>query len=117
MRWFWTHLGYNLGVRAVEKISAASDIISKAATVLGCTVIGGLIASYVKIEVQTQIYVNEAKTVALQADFFDMIFPNILSIGYVFLMYYFLKKKQTSPVVLILATFLLAIALSFFGIL
>ena len=117
MRWFWTHLGYNLGVKAIEKISAASDIISKAATVLGCTVIGGLIASYVHIEVQTQIYVNEAKTVALQEDFFDMIFPNILSIGYVFLIYYFLKKKQISPVVLILVTFVLAIVLSFFGML
>jgi len=117
MRWFWTHLGYNLGTKAIGKITAASDIISKAATVLGCTVIGGLIASYVNIEVQTQIYVNEAKTVAIQADFLDMIFPNILSIGYVFLMYYFLKKKQVSPVVLILATFVLAIILSFFGIL
>ncbi len=84
---------------------------------MGCTVIGGLIASYVSINVQTEIVVNEAKTVALQADFFDMIFPNILSIGYVFLMYYFLKKKKVSPVVLILATFVLSIVLSFFGIL
>ena len=69
------------------------------------------------INVQTEIVVNEAKTVALQSDFFDMIFPNILSIGYVFLMYYFLKKKKVSPVVLIVVTFLLSIALSFLGIL
>lgn len=46
-----------------------------------------------------------------------MIFPNILSIGYVFTMYYFLKNKKVSPVVLILVTFGLAILCSFFGIL
>jgi PTS system galactosamine-specific IID component len=117
MRWFWTRLGYNLGTKAVTQITSTSEILAKAATVLGCTVIGGLIASYVSIDVQTQIVVNEAKTVSLQTDFFDMIFPNILSIGYVFLMYYFLTKKKASPVVLILVTFVLSIVLSFFGIL
>lgn len=117
MRFFWTRLGYNLGVKAVEKIKDTAEVIGKAATVLGCTVIGGLIASYVAIDVQTQIVVNEAKTVFLQTDFFDMIFPNILSFGYVFLMYYFLKRKKVSPVVLIITTFLLAIVLSFFGVL
>lgn len=117
MRFFWTHLGYNLGVKAVEKIQNMAETISKAATVLGCTVIGGLIAAYVSISVQTEIVVNEAKTVFLQADFFDKIFPNILSFGYVFLMYYFLKKKKVSPVILIGVTFVLAIVLSFFGIL
>ena len=117
MRIFWTHLGYDLGTRAVSTIKDTSAIIGKAATVLGCTVIGGLIASYVHIAVLSEIVVNEAKTVNIQADFFDKIFPNILSIGYVFLMYYFLKKKKVSPVVLILVTFVLAILLSFFGIL
>lgn len=117
MRWFWTHLGYNLGAKAVSQITEASEVVAKAATVLGCTVIGGLIASYVHIEVLTEIYVNEAHTVFVQADFFDKIFPNILSIGYVFLMYYFLTKKKASPVVLIVATFGVAVVGSLFGIL
>ncbi len=117
MRIFWTHLGYNLGTKAVSTIKDTSAIIGKAATILGCTVIGGLIGAYVKINVLTEIVVNEAKTVNIQADFFDKIFPNILSIGYVFLMYYFLKKKKVSPVVLIIVTFVLAIVLSFFGVL
>ncbi|MDD3254122.1 MAG: PTS galactosamine transporter subunit IID [Lachnospiraceae bacterium] len=117
MRIFWTHLGYNLGTKAVAQITSASAVIARAATVLGCTVIGGLIASYVNIQVATEIFVNEAKTVNIQADFFDKIFPNILSVGYVFLMYYFLKEKKTSPVVLILSTFILAIVCSFLGIL
>jgi len=117
MRYFLTHLGYNLGTKAVVTIKDASTVVSKAATVLGCTVIGGLIGAYVNINLATEIYVNEAKTVSLQTDFFDMIFPNILSFGYVFLMYYLLRNRKISPVVLIISTFVMAIVLSFFGIL
>lgn len=117
LRIVWTHLGYNLGVRAIEKIKNASQAISKAATVLGVTVIGGLIASYVSINVLSSIVVNETKTVSLQTDFFDKIFPNILPLGYTLLMFYLLKKKKVSPVTLILITFIGAIVLSFFGIL
>jgi PTS system galactosamine-specific IID component len=112
-----THLGYNLGTKAISQIKEASSTIGKAATVLGCTVIGGLIASYVKISVLPSVYVNEVSTVSIQADFFDKIFPNILPFGYVFLLYYLLVKKKVSPVVLIVSTFILSIVLSFFKIL
>lgn len=117
LRIVWTHLGYNLGVKAIDKIKNNSKVIGKAATVLGVTVIGGLIASYINIQVLTSIAVNETKTVYLQADFFDKIFPNILPLGYTFLMYFLLKNKKMSPIVLIFTTFIMAIALSFFGIL
>ena len=117
LRFVWTHLGYNLGTKAVGTIVEGAERIGKAATILGCTVIGALIANYVNISVALEIPVNEAKTVLVQQDFFDKIFPNILSIGYVFLMYYFLKQKKVSPVVLIIATFVVAIVCSFFGIL
>lgn len=63
MRFFWTHLGYNVGTKAISKIKETSSRIAKAATVMGCTVIGGLIAAYVKITVLSEIVVNEAKTV------------------------------------------------------
>ena len=117
LRFVWTHLGYNLGTKAVGTIVEGAERIGKAATILGCTVIGALIANYVSISVALEIPVNEAKTVLVQQDFFDKIFPNILSIGYVFLMYYFLKQKKVSPVALIVATFVVAIVCSFFGIL
>ena len=117
LRFVWTHLGYNLGTKAVGTIVEGAERIGKAATILGCTVIGALIANYVNISVALEIPVNEAKTVLVQQDFFDKIFPNILSIGYVFLMYYFLKQKKVSPVALIVATFVVAIVCSFFGIL
>lgn len=117
LRIAWTHLGYNLGVKAIDKIKHNSKVIGKAATVLGVTVIGGLIASYVKINVLTNIVVNESKTVSLQIDFFDKIFPNILPLGYTLLMYFLIKNKKISPVVLIFSTFIMSILLSFVGIL
>ena len=92
MRWFWTHLGYDLGVKAVSKIQATSTLLSHAASVLGCTVIGGLIASYVSLNVQTEIHISDANIVNLQTDFFDKIFPNILPFAYVFFMYWLLNN-------------------------
>lgn len=117
LRIAWTHLGYNLGVKAIEKLKTGTQAISKSATILGVTVIGGLIASYVHISLAPQIVVNAEKTVSLQADFIDKIFPNILPLGYVFLMYYLLKKKNVSPVVLILITFIFAVVGSLIGLL
>ncbi len=117
LRIVWTHLGYDLGVRAIDKIKASSQTISKAATILGVTVIGGLIASYVHINVLSEIAINAEHSVSLQKDFFDKVFPNILPLGYTFLIYFFLKKKKVSPVVLILGTFVMAIIMSILGVL
>jgi len=117
LRIVWTHLGYNLGVKAIDKIKTGTQAISKAATILGVTVVGGLIASYVHINLAPQIVVNAEKTVSLQKDFIDKIFPNILPLGYVLLMLYLLRKKNVSPVTLIVITFALAIIGSFVGLL
>lgn len=113
----WTHLGYTLGVKAIDKLRTQSAFISRAATILGVTVVGGLIASYVHIEVVSKIAVTAGNEVSLQKAFFDKVFPNILPMGYTLLMYYLLRAKQISPVVLILVTFLGAVALSWLGIL
>ncbi|KRO27294.1 PTS system N-acetylgalactosamine-specific transporter subunit IID [Lactiplantibacillus fabifermentans DSM 21115] len=110
-------LGYNAGTKAISKIRENSAIVSHAASILGCTVIGGLIATYVQITVKTKIPVSAGHTISIQTQFFDRIFPNILPLGYTFLLYWLLKKKNVSPVVLILATFVLAIALSWLGVL
>ena len=98
-------------------LSDASLHISKAATVLGCTVIGGLIASYVHITLLCEVPINDTVTLNIQKDFLDKIFPNLLPFGYVFLLYFLLTKKRANPIVLIVITFVLAIVLSFFGIL
>lgn len=110
-------LGYTAGTNAISRIRESSAMISRAASILGCTVIGGLIATYVQITVKTKIPVTATKSISLQSQFFDNIFPKILPLGYTFLIYYLLKKKNVSPIVLILVTFILAILLSWLGVL
>lgn len=116
-RFYTTHLGYNLGVKAIPMIKKSSETIGKAATVMGVTVIGGLIASYVKINVLTKFIINDSSSLELQSGFFDKIFPNILAFGYVFFLYYLLKNKKANPIWLIAGTFVLVLILSFFGVL
>ena len=116
-RIIWTSAGYNLGVKAINVLKENSKAISKAATVLGVTVIGGLIASYVHIQLLPQIAINADHAISLQTDFVDKILPNILPMGYTLLMFYFLKKKNINPTILILITFVAAILLSLLGVL
>lgn len=117
LRIFWAQMGYALGTKAIVKIKENSEVLSVAASVLGITVIGGLIATYIKINLLPEISISAEHAISLQKDFFDHIFPNILPLGYTFLMYYLLKNKKMSPVVLILSTFIIAIVFSFLGIL
>lgn len=112
-----THLGYNLGIKAIGNIQERSQAISKSATILGVTVIGGLIASYVNMEVLSEITISANNVVSLQTDFFDKIFPNILPLGYTMFMFYLLRNKKINPTVLILITFGLSILLSLLGVL
>ncbi|MDG5856308.1 PTS galactosamine transporter subunit IID [Clostridium beijerinckii] len=116
-RIIWTSAGYKLGVKAIDILKENSKSISKAATTLGVTVIGGLIASYVHITLLPSISISADHAISLQTDFVDKILPNILPMGYTLLMFYFLKKKNVNPTILILVTFALAILLSLVGVL
>lgn len=113
----WTRMGYSLGVKAIERIKENSQGISKAASILGLTVIGALIASYVHINLLTTIAIGPEHAISLQTDFLDRIIPNLLPMLYTFLMFFLLKRKQMNPTLLILVTFGSAILLSLVGIL
>lgn len=113
----FTHLGYNAGAKAIESISKNATKIAHAATVLGVTVVGALIATYVHINLLPEFVIGEGNVVNLQTDLIDTIFPNILPLAYTLLMFYLLKYKKVNSAILILCTFLGAIALSFLGIL
>lgn len=112
-----TKLGYKLGVQSLDIIKEHSAKISNCAIMVAMTVVGGLIASYVSVDVLTSISLGEGVDFSLQTELFDSIMPNLLPLLYVWLMYYLLKKKKLSPMVLIIATFLVAILCSFVGIL
>lgn len=117
LRIFWTHIGYNLGVKSIDMITEYSDMVAHAATILGITVIGALIASYVNITLLQVIEVEGGIQVALQTDFFDHIFPKLLPLCVTLLLFWLLKKKQANPVVLILAIIVISIICSLIGLL
>lgn len=110
------HIGYNMGTKAVDVIKDNVERVSRAASILGITVLGALIASYVHITVLTTIQAGEGNIISLQTSFFDKIFPNLLPFGFTFLMLYFVRKK-VSPVILITCALILSILLSYLGIL
>ena len=94
------HYGYNTGVKAINTLKESTKKVAHAASIVGLSVVGGLIASYIGLETPIVITAGKAK-VALQADVLDKIMPNMLPLGYAFLMYYLLKKGL-SPVKLYL---------------
>ncbi|MGP6139952.1 PTS galactosamine transporter subunit IID [Jeotgalibaca sp. A127] len=111
------HLGYGLGTKALDWIQQYSSIISNAATILGVTVVGGLIARTVHINILSTFEFIEGQTFSLQENFLDSILPNLLPIAYTLLLYWALKKKNVNPVWLILGTFVLALLFSYLGVL
>jgi PTS system galactosamine-specific IID component len=117
LRISWTHLGYNLGVRSFQTLQENSDIIANAATILGVTVMGALIANYVSIDLKPVITIGENISVSIQEAFFDTIFPKLLPMAYTMWMFYLLRKKQANPVVLILMTIAISLVCSAIGLL
>ncbi|WP_123052908.1 PTS system mannose/fructose/sorbose family transporter subunit IID [Clostridium sp. JN-1] len=115
LRFGLMHYGYNTGTRAIKALKENTRNISHAASIVGITVVGGLIASYVNLKTPLIIHAGKAK-VALQADVLDKILLGILPLGYTFLMYYLLKKGF-SPVKLIVITVVLGVLGRFLGIL
>lgn len=100
--------GYHTGVKAIATMKEKTKRISHAASIIGLTVVGGLIASMIKLKIAWVIVVGQA-SIALQEKVFDAIMPNMLPLAYTLFMYYLLKKNY-SPVKLILFTILVGIA-------
>lgn len=109
--WF-TRWGYNLGVDAVKFIGEQSAALTKAAGILGVTVVGGLIPSYVSFAFAEDLVVG---TVSIQG-IFDSIMPNILPFGLVLGLYYLFKKKNINTISLILIVIVLSCIFSILGI-
>lgn len=117
LRIVWTKLGYRLGTKSIDMLTENSEVVANSATILGVTVIGALIASYVKISLLPTIKVDGGIEVPVQSEFVDRIIPNLLPMMYTLLMFYLLKKKQISPIVLIVSTIVLAVFCSWIGLL
>lgn len=83
--------GYKTGINALAKLRTGTKELSKLASIVGLTVIGALIASYVNMTTPLVIQAGEV-AVNLQTDILDKIMPNMIPLAFTFLIYWLLKK-------------------------
>lgn len=114
--------GRKLGLSIVDKLSEKMSIISDAAGMIGVTVIAGLAATFVKMNVAISFAAGEVQegvkqsTVNIQ-EMLDKVAPSLLPVLYTMLMYYLIKKKKMTTYKLVIITVVLGTLLSVLGIL
>ncbi|NFI93964.1 MULTISPECIES: PTS system mannose/fructose/sorbose family transporter subunit IID [unclassified Clostridium] len=115
LRFFLMKYGYNTGVKALSSLKEQTKKISHAASILGLTVVGGLIASMVNLKTTMVIplgSVTGGSSIKLQEGVLDQVMPNMLALLYTFFMYKLLKKGY-SPIKLITITICLGLIAKF----
>lgn len=109
------HIGYGTGVKAVAKLKASMKYISRGASIVGLTVVGGLIAAYVNFKI-SYVWTLGKASIKVQSDILDKIMPAMIPLAYTLIMYWLLKKGL-SPIWLILITVCIGLLGSVSGIL
>lgn len=107
LRFGLMHYGYNTGTRAIDVLNQYTRKISRAASIVGLSVVGALTATYINLSIAATIKAGEIE-VAIQQDVIDQVMPKLLPLGYVFFCYWMLKKGR-SPITLIVITLLIGI--------
>lgn len=115
LRFGLMHYGYKMGVSAISKLKAFTQSFSHAASIVGVTVVGALIASYIRLTTTLEIPAGEA-IVKVQGDVIDAVMPKLLPLAYTVLMYKLIKKGY-SPVKLVGFTMVLGLIGHLIGIL
>lgn len=108
------HYGYKTGVSSIAKLKENTQKFTRSITILGLTVVGAMVASFINLTTKIVIPAGDA-TVDLQASF-DGVMPRLLPVLYTFTMLYFIKKK-VSPTLLVLLTLVIGIVGAYTGIL
>ena len=94
--------GYNAGSEAIMDFLEKGILnkLLKAASIMGCMVMGGLIVNYVKAVCGLKI-VSSTTTYSIQTNFLDQVFPSILPLAVTLLVYYLMNKKRWSSLKII----------------
>ncbi|WP_019615647.1 PTS N-acetylgalactosamine transporter subunit IID [Psychromonas ossibalaenae] len=113
LRFGLAHYAYRMGVSAIPIIKANTKKVAHAASIVGMTVIGALVATYVNLSTTLEITAGDA-VVKIQADVIDKLMPAFLPLLYTLTMFA-LVKRGWSPVRLIVLTVTLAVVGKFAG--
>lgn len=109
VRYHFTFIGYQQGKKVATEFASSLKMLTEAASILGVTVIGGLVASVVKAQLALEFTVGKV-TVSMQS-FLDKIMPNLLPLTVVLFSYWLLGKKKMNSTRLIFVLILLGILL------
>lgn len=113
LRFGLAHYAYRMGVAAIPLIKANTRKVGHAASIVGMTVIGALVATYVRLGTTLEITAGDA-VVKLQADVLDKLMPAFLPLIYTLAMYALIRRGW-SPLRLIVITVVLGIVGKFAG--
>ncbi|MBO1265406.1 PTS system mannose/fructose/sorbose family transporter subunit IID [Proteiniclasticum sp. SCR006] len=108
VRYFGLIFGYRFGTNLISSASESGIItkMSKAATIVGLTVIGAMSASMVKMK--TALAGNIGGVEFEMQSYLDQIFPLLLPLLYTLFMFWMLKKNQ-KPTTLLLTSIAIGI--------
>lgn len=113
-------LGYKLGTSVIETLSEQINKISRAATIIGITVISGLAINFVKaniaLQFSTTLETGEEQVIAFQT-ILDQILPKMLPALLTIGVYYLIKKYKWTTYKIIGLLIVLGIVGSALGIL
>ena len=107
LRFGLAHYAYRMGVAAIPLIKANTKKVGHAASIVGMTVIGALVATYVRLNTTLEIKAGDA-VVKLQTDVIDKLMPAFLPLVYTLIMFW-LVRRGWSPLRLIGITVVLGV--------
>ncbi len=107
LRFGLAHYAYRMGVAAIPLIKNNTKKVGHAASIVGMTVIGALVATYVRLSTTLEITAGNA-VVKLQSDVIDKLMPAFLPLVYTLTMFW-LVRRGWRPLRLITLTVALAI--------
>ena len=109
-------LGYTSGTKLITNLGSRLASFTEAASIMGLSVVGALIATSVKVSTALQFHVGEV-ALNVQTDVLDKIMPSLLPVLLTLLVYKLLGNKKWTPTKLILLIIAISLVGSFFGIL
>ena len=116
IRYFGIMKGYEKGFDLVNQIQSSGLLqkITKYAGIVACIVIGGWVSAFVWVS--TLLSFTSGKTTIALKDVLNGLIPNLLPLATTLICYWLLKKKNVSPVVLILGVMVVGVILFALGI-
>ncbi len=114
-RWYLLRAGYTMGTTFIDRVfsSGLLTALTKAASILGISMVGAMVATMVDVKLDWTITIGETSVVVL--DILNSVMPGILSILLLFGLVALIKKGK-KPITLVIGILVCSVALAAAGI-